>query len=88
MADCIDKILEICDNSEIKRYKALIKLMQELDNEIANTMRVRNCLILLVNLCFNSDSPDYAYNKGKSPKVLSKQEKGEMQELLRCEFNN
>jgi len=88
MADCIDKILEICENSEVKRYQALIKLMQELDKEISNAIRVRNCLILLVNLCFNPDSPDYAYNKGKSPKLLSKQEKIEMQELLRCEFNN
>ncbi|NVM35042.1 MAG: hypothetical protein HWN81_05570 [Candidatus Lokiarchaeota archaeon] len=88
MADCIDKILEVCENSEVKRYQALIKLMQDLDKEISNTIRVRNCLILLVNLCFNPDSPDYAYNKGKTPKALSEQEKIQMQELLRCEFNN
>ncbi|MCK4379611.1 MAG: hypothetical protein KAW51_00625 [Candidatus Lokiarchaeota archaeon] len=88
MADCIDKILEICDNSEVKRYQVLIKLMQDLDKEISNAMQVRNCLILLVNLCFNPDSPDYAYNKGKSPKSLSGQEKIQMQELLKCEFNN
>ena len=88
MADCIDKILEICENSEIKRYKALIKLMQDLDKEISNAIRVRNCLILLVNLCFNPDSPDYAYNKGKSSESLSGEEKVEMLELLKCEFNN
>ena len=45
MADCIDKILEICENSEVKRYQALIKLMQDLDKEKSNAMRVRNCLI-------------------------------------------
>ena len=88
MADCIDKILEICENSEVKRYKALITLMQDLDKEISNAIRVRNCLILLVNLCFNPESPDYTYNKGKSPPELSEQERVEMQELLRCEFNN
>jgi len=88
MADCIDKILEICENSEIKRYQALIELMKDLDKEISNAIRVRNCLILLVNLCFNPDSPDYAYNKGKKPKALSGQEKIQMLELLRCEFNN
>ncbi len=88
MADCFDKILEICENSEIKRYQALITLMQDLDKEISNAIRVRNCLILLVNLCFNPDSPDYAYNKGKPLESLSGEERVEMLELLKCEFNN
>jgi len=88
MADCLDKILEICENSEIKRYQALIKLMQSLDKEISNALRVRNCLILLVNLCFNPESPDYAYNKGKSTHDLSEQERLQMRELLKCELNN
>ncbi len=88
MEDCFDKILDIYTNSEVKRYKALIKLMKNLDKEISNAIRVRNCLILLVNLCFNPESPDYTYNKGKKPQELSEQERFEMQELLRCEFNN
>lgn len=88
MADCFDKILEIYENSEIKRYKALIKLMKDLDKEISNAIRVRNCLILLVNLCFNPDSPDFSYSRGKSTRDLSNNERVEMIELLRCEFNN
>ncbi|MFX1373405.1 MAG: hypothetical protein ACFFCE_16245 [Promethearchaeota archaeon] len=88
MADCIDKILDVCENSEIKRYEALIQLMNDLDKEISDAIRVRNCLILLINLCFNPDSPDYAYNRGKTSKILSGEEKLMMQELLRCEFNN
>jgi hypothetical protein len=88
MADCLDKILKICENSEVKRYQALINLMKDLDKEISNAIRVRNCLILLVNLCFNPESPDYAYNKGKSSRDLSQQEKHQMRELLRCEINN
>lgn len=88
MADCIDKILKVYDNSEIKRYKALIKLMKELDKEISDAIRIKNCLILLINLCFNPDSPDYAYNRGKTSNILSGDEKLLMQELLRCEFNN
>ncbi|MFX0040123.1 MAG: hypothetical protein ACFFCY_13245 [Promethearchaeota archaeon] len=88
MADCFDKILEIYENSEVKRYEALINLMKELDKEISNAIRVRNCLILLVNLCFNPESPDFTYNRGKSPRELSKDELLEMIELLRCEFNN
>ncbi|MFX1502050.1 MAG: hypothetical protein ACFFDH_13890 [Promethearchaeota archaeon] len=88
MADCIDKILEVCDNSEIKRYEALIKLMESLDKEISDAIRIKNCLILLINLCFNPNSPDYAYNRGKTSKILSGEEKIMMQELLRSEFNN
>ncbi len=88
MADCFDKILEIYENSEVKRFKALIKLMKDLDKEISNAIRVRNCLILLVNLCFSPESPDFSYNRGKSPHELSKDETCEMHELLRSEFNN
>ncbi|MFX1391240.1 MAG: hypothetical protein ACFE9Z_14335 [Promethearchaeota archaeon] len=88
MADCLDKILDIYENSEVKRYHFLITLMKDLDREISNAIRIRNCLILLVNLFFNPDSPDYAYNKGKSTRQLSQTEKHEMLELLRCEFNN
>jgi hypothetical protein len=88
MADCLDKILDIYENSEVKRYHTLIKLMKALDHEISNAIRIRNCLILLVNLCFNPNSPDYAYNKGKSPTELSQNERFKMIELLRCEFNN
>jgi hypothetical protein len=88
MADCFDKILEIYENSEVKRYKALIKLMKELDKEISNAIRVRNCLILLVNLCFNPRSPDFSYNRGKSPSELSKDERYEMYDMLRYEFKN
>jgi len=88
MADCFDKILDIYENSEVKRYKALISLMKDLDKEISNAIRVRNCLLLLVNLCFNPESPDFSYNRGKSPRELSRDETFEMHELLRCEFKN
>jgi hypothetical protein len=88
MTDCFDKILDIYENSEVKRYKALINLMKDLDKEISNAIRVRNCLILLVNLCFNPESPDFSYNRGKSPKELSKDEILEMHELLKFELNN
>ncbi|MFW9971395.1 MAG: hypothetical protein ACFFDF_14470 [Candidatus Odinarchaeota archaeon] len=88
MADCFDKILEIYENSEVNKYKALIKLMKDLDKEISDMIHVRNCLILLVNLCFNPESPDFSYNRGKTPRELSKDELIEMQDLLRCEFNN
>ena len=88
MADCFDKILEIYENSEVKKYKALINLMKDLDKEISNAIRVRNCLLLLVNLCFNPESPDFSYNRGKSPHELSKDEISVMHEILKFELIN
>jgi len=88
MADCFDKILEIYESNEVMRYKALINLMKDLDKEISNAIYVRNCLILLVNLFFNPESPDFSYNRGKTPRELSKEELYEMHELLRCEITN
>ena len=88
MTDCFDKILEVYENSEVKRYTALISLMKQLDKEISNAIRIRNCLILLVNLCFNPEAPDYTYNKGKSPRELSEQERIQMLDLIKSELNN
>ena len=88
MVDCFDKILEIYENSEVKKYKALINLMKDLDKEISNAIRVRNCLLLLVNLCFNPESPDFSYNRGKSPHELSKDEISVMHEILKFELIN
>ena len=88
MEDCFDKILKASTNSEVSKYKILIELMKDLEDEISNALRVRNCLLFLINLCFEREHPDYVYSKGKKPNKLSEVEKSEMQELLRAEFNN
>ena len=88
MEDCFDKILKASTNSEVSKYKILIELMKDLENEISNALRVRNCLLFLINLCFEREHPDYVYSKGKKPNKLSEVEKSEMLELLRAEFNN
>jgi len=88
MEDCFDKILKASTNSEVSKYKILIELMKDLENEISNALRVRNCLLFLINLCFKQDYPDYIHNIGKKAKKLSEVEKCEMRELLRAEFNN
>jgi len=88
MEDCFDKILKASTNSEVSKYKILIELMKDLEDEISNALRVRNCLLFLINLCFEQEYPDYVHNKGKKPNKLSEVERSEMQELLRAEFNN
>lgn len=88
MEDCFDKILKASTNSEVSKYKILIELMKDLEDEISNALRVKNCLLFLINLCFEQEYPDYVHNKGKKLKKLSEVERCEMQELLRAELNN
>ena len=93
--DCIDKILEFYNNKEIHNYpeikirlgKILIELMNQL-NEPENLIRVQNCLILLINLFFDIESPDYLHNQGKSINDLSEGELKTVTDLLRSELNN
>lgn len=88
MEDCFDKILKASTNSEVTKYKVLIKLMKDLEEEISDTIRVRNCLLFLINLCFSQEFPDYVHTKGKQSYQLSEEEKCQMHDLLRGEFNN
>ena len=88
MEDCFDKILKASVNSEVTKYKVMIKLMKDLEEGISNALRVRNCLLFLINLCFSEKSADFLDNLGKNARELSKAEKIEMNELLRYEFNN
>ncbi len=93
--DCIDKILEFYTTKEVNKYrekkirlgKILIELMNQLDDP-GNLIRVQNCLILLINLFFDIESPDYLHNQGKSINELSEDELENVYDLLRSELNN
>ncbi|MFX1312982.1 MAG: hypothetical protein ACFFHD_10255 [Promethearchaeota archaeon] len=88
MEDCFDKILELYNNRKMNRYEILIEIMNDLENELSNAIKVKNCLIFLINLCFEFQYPDYVHNKGKEPNKLSEVERYELQDLLRAELNN
>jgi len=88
MDDCFDKILEANSNSEVAKYKVIIELMKDLEDELTNALRVRNCLLLLLNLSLNEGYGDYFDTRGKKPKELTENEKFNMYELLRGELNN
>ena len=88
MADCIKKILEIYDSSEVTKYFILIKLMRDLKENSSNILKIRDCLLLLINLCFDLGCPDDFNNKGKIVHQLSEKEKSQMCELLKIELNN
>ncbi|MFW9874757.1 MAG: hypothetical protein ACFFG0_16740 [Candidatus Thorarchaeota archaeon] len=88
MVDCFDEILEAISNSDIAQYKVIIKLMKDLKSGILDALRIRNCLIFLINLCFEKEYCDYTDRIGKSSKELSGEEKIQMHDLLRVEINS
>ncbi|MHA1149975.1 MAG: hypothetical protein ACTSR8_17190 [Promethearchaeota archaeon] len=95
--DCYDRILsyyhektEDFDSDVVKVWlnKFLVQLMSEFSRN-PNYLRLRNCLLLLVNLFFKQiDVPDHFHKQGKSIKKLSSADKAELERLLRAEFNN
>jgi len=88
MDDCFDKILKASSNSEISKYKVIVKLMKDLEEGISDTLRIRNCLIFLINTCFEQNYGDYTDRIGKHSHELSPEEKTQMLDLLKLEFYN
>jgi len=94
--DCIDKILNFYKQKDdqqeqevkIKIGKVLIELMEDLKEPERNYLRVRNCLILLINLFLDVESVDRFHLQGKSRDDLSKEETETLSELLKSEINN
>lgn len=92
--DCYDKILRFYEENEagealiakVWLNKFLVELMAALEDG-TNETRIRNCLILLINLCFGIEYPDHYHTKGKSDKKLSDNEKELLNSLLRSEMN-
>ncbi|MHA1986245.1 MAG: hypothetical protein ACW98D_06375 [Promethearchaeota archaeon] len=88
MADCFDKILEANSKSEVTKYKVIIELMKDLEDGLSNALRVRNCLLFLLNLSSNDEYGDYLDRIGKRSQELNENERYEMYELLKGECNN
>lgn len=85
--DCFDKILANYNIGKEFKYLILIKLMLNLKNQ-SNVFHTRNCLILLINLCFNIEFADYLDHLGKSAEEFSEIEKAQVNELLQGEVSN
>ncbi|MFX1374864.1 MAG: hypothetical protein ACFFA0_03525 [Promethearchaeota archaeon] len=88
MNDCFDKILELNSNSDETKYKVIIELMKDLEDGISNALRIRNCLLILINLYFEQKHCDYTDLIGKSSQDLSDDERIQMYQVLKWEFNN
>jgi len=100
MGDCINQILDFYKSTDtssegnqesqiakIWSINTLSRLMEGLNNE-NDYLRVKNCLILVINLFFDLESPDILCNKGKSSKCLSNTERSSMCDSLKVALIN
>jgi len=94
---CLNEILDYYGNKETLKSQAtqiwinhmLINLMGNLEKDNPkNYLKVRNCLILLVNLFFNIEHPDHYHSIGIPIQKISNKERKEVIEILKSEFNH
>jgi hypothetical protein len=62
--------------------------MNNFNSGRTNDLELQNCLILLVNLFSNNDSPDHYNHRGISTQELANNERDTYKEILRTEFLN
>ena len=94
--DCLDEILIYYENKETHRSREiqawishiLVDLMGNLeDNNPKNYLRVRNCLLLLVNLFFDIENPDHYHSQGIPIHEITEQKRIKFIEILKSEIN-
>ncbi len=66
----------------------LIRIMKNFNKHKNNDLELQNCLILLVNLFSNNDTPDFYNKKGIDTHELINNEKSLFTETLKSEFLN
>jgi len=94
--DCLTRVLEFYDKkekeglcqSDLNRVwlsNLLIKIMSKFNGN-SNSLELRNCLILLVNLFDNNEGADHYLNKGKALEELSQGEKSIFKQIMASEI--
>lgn len=92
--NCLDEILNCYEKKESFESQLiksrinyiLINLMEDLEDESSkNYLKVRNCLILLLHLFFETENPDYYHSIGIPIKEIPNKEKEIYIEILKSE---
>lgn len=91
--DCIDKLLRAYnktekaspDETEEKASQIIVKIMNKFQKH-NDSEYVKNCLLLLINLFYNEDNPDYIHHQGKKVEDISPEEKSLLIKTLKTEF--
>jgi len=66
----------------------LIRIMKNFNRDKNNDLELQNCLILLVNLFSNDESPDFYNKKGMDAHELINSDRSLYTEILKSEFLN
>ena len=98
--DCVANILDFYNRESKEREddlpnfnkiwlsNLLIKIMKNFNKDKNNDLELRNCLILLVNLFSNNDSPDFYNKKGIDTHEIVNSDKIHFTDILKSEFLN
>ncbi len=98
--DCVASILDFYNNkskdeeidlshfNKVWLSNLLIKIMKNFNKGRTNDLELQNCLILLVNLFSNDDSPDFYNKKGKNVRELLDDDRSNYIDILKSEFLN
>ena len=68
--------------------KLLIKIMKNFNKDKNNDLELQNCLVLLVNLFSNNESPDFYNKRGIDSRELMNSDRETFSEVLKTEFLN
>ena len=95
--DCVDEILIYYENKEIHQSRAiknwishiLVDLMRDLEeDDPQSNLRVRNCLLLIVNLFFDVDNPDHYHSQGIPIHEITEKDRVKFIEILKSEITH
>jgi len=98
--DCVADILDFYDRksknieddpsnfNKVYLSKLLIKIMKNFNRDKNNDLELQNCLLLLVNLFSNNESPDFYNKKGMDTHELINSDRSLYTEILKSEFLN
>ncbi|MFX0076887.1 MAG: hypothetical protein ACFE96_15690 [Candidatus Hermodarchaeota archaeon] len=81
-----DEEIDLCHFNRVYLSNLLINIMKNFNSGRINDFELKNCLILLVNLFSNNDSPDHYNHKGKDTEELENSERAAYREILKAEF--
>ena len=81
-----DEEIDLSHLNKVWLSNLLIKIMKSFNQGRTNDLELQNCLILLVNLFSEDDSPDFYNKKGKNVRELLNDDKSNYIDILKSEF--
>jgi hypothetical protein len=81
-----DEEIDLSQFNKVYLSNFLIRVMKNFNSGRTYDFELSNCLILLVNLFSNNDSPDNYNHRGKDTEELLNSERSAYRDILKSEF--